>query len=54
MPQKLWVEYKTAERSFIDKVLADECEYVDDFLEEIKKKFSHTLASYDTGQLTLH
>ena len=54
MSQKLWVEYRTAGRSFITKVSTDGCEHLDDFLKEIKKEFSFTLASYHTCQLALY
>ena len=55
MAQKLWVAYETAEKTFgPTRVSIDGCEYVDDLLDAIKKKFAHVLAAYDTSQLTLY
>ena len=49
--QKLWVEYKTPEKTFIDKVSIEECDDVADFLKEIKKEFEIPGPS---SQLTLY
>jgi len=39
MTQKLWVENKTTERTYgLTRVSIEGCEYVDDFLKEIKKE----------------
>lgn len=41
MSQKLWVEYKMAEKTFgPTRVSIDGFEYVDDFLREIKMEFA--------------
>jgi hypothetical protein len=36
MSQKLWVAHETPAKTFIDKVSIEDCEYVDDFLKEIR------------------
>ena len=51
MSRKLWIAYETPAKRFIDKVSIEGCEYVDDFLEEIKKKFE---ISGPASQLTLY
>jgi hypothetical protein len=52
MPQKLWVQHNTAGKIFgPTRVSIDGCEYVDDFLKEIKKEFEISGAS---SQLTLY
>ena len=49
--QKLWVQHITTAKTFIDKVSIDGCEYVDDFLKEIKKEFE---ISGPSSPLTLY
>ncbi len=55
MSQKLWVQHHTTTKTFgPSRVSIDGCEYVYDFLKEIKKEYSNTLGSFDTSQLTLY
>ena len=54
MRQKYFVQLKIGSKTYKDKVSIEGCSDVADFKEEIKKKFSVLLNSYDTAQLSLY
>ena len=55
MSHKHFIQLLLGNKSFgPTRVSTEDCEYVDDFKEEIKKKFSPDLDSYPTHRLTLY
>jgi hypothetical protein len=52
MSQKLWVQHETPSKTFLDKVSFQGCDYVDDFLKEIKKESQ--LAIPQNNPITLY
>ena len=54
MVQKLWVLFKTDELSSPTRVSLEECEYIDDFVGNVKERFKPKLDSFSPVDLTLH
>jgi len=47
----LWVQFKQSNPTRSIQVATKDCDNVDQFIEEIKKKFSNLLGSYDADQI---